>query len=190
MSNEQTFIESGYIARHASTSKRKPDIIATFTSTLRKYYTIQPKASFGDWVQLVGDGCLSELTSRKGQWPDIHQSWELDVARKEDPNLHGKDTRRQDSMQPPLSDRKRRSDETLSGDKKRARFSQRNSESTPFHALDKEHNLVPDLRCAYYAIERLRATCDVTHSMVVLLEGKLKLSRHLLPSCVHSNEMT
>ena len=80
----------------------------------------------------------------------------------------------QDSTQPPPENRKRRADEAISGDKKRARVIPNvpSGEPKPFRALDEEQNLIPDLRCAYYAIERLRAAYHVTHTMAVLLEGK------------------
>ena len=171
MSNEQTIIESDHIARHASTSKRKPDIIAIFTSTLNKYCTNQPKTKFQDWVRLVSDDWSSNLLLQKFQWLDVHQSWELDVKHRHDQDLQEEETKSQDPVQPLSENRKRRSDESLSGDKKRTRVSNLDSENKASQALDNDNNLVPDLRCAYYAIERLRAACHVTHSMAVLLEG-------------------
>ena len=174
MSNEQTFIESDHIARHASMSKRRPDIIATFTSTLKKYHTSQSQTEFGDWVQLVSDHRFLDLTSGKGQWLDVHQSWELDMSHKEYPVLHRESSESQDPTWPLSSNRKRQSDKALSGDRKRVRGLNPNqsSNSTPFQTVDKEKNLVPELRCAYYAIERLRSAYHVTHSMTVHLEGK------------------
>ena len=170
MTNEQTTIESDHIARHASTSKRKPDIIAISTSTLKKHFTNQRKTRFRDWVRVVAEESSSDFIC---QWLDVHQSWELDTMHRCDQDQEEENTKTQDSIQPLTDNRKRRSDESLSGDKKRARVSNPNNEPKPYQTLDDDKNLVPDLRCAYYAIERLRSACHVTHSMAVLLEGKL-----------------
>lgn len=48
-------LESGHIAQHSSRSKRRPDIIATYTSTLRDKYEGHEKAGFDDWVQIIND---------------------------------------------------------------------------------------------------------------------------------------
>ena len=178
MSNDQTFIESDHIARHVSSSKQRPDVIATFTSTLKNCYTESPKTTrnFGDWTHLVSDDSFRKSLSGKGGWIDVLQTWEMDAMhRNVNPDVESEEsTKTQDSTRPPPENRKRRADEAISGDKKRARVipNVTSGEPKPFRALDEEQNLIPDLRCAYYAIERLRAAYHVTHTMAVLLEGK------------------
>ena len=176
MSNYQAFVESNHIANHASSSKRRPDIIATFTSTLRKHYTSGHKSKFEDWVRLASDGWFNDLLTRKGRWIDVQLAWEIEPSHRNDTDQHEEVSKAQGSTPPPMNTRKRQSDESLSGDKKRVRVSEQTNGTKPFHTLDKQRNLIPDLRCAYYALERLYAASTVTHSMAVLLEGESGLS--------------
>lgn len=172
--------ESSHIQDHISRSKRKPDIIATFISTLRQVYDEHKDSTYEEWVRLDSE-CDSERSSTPGlRWTDIHQVWEIDLPRKDDPIIpdqyvkHAHPSKK--SVDPSLSRRqnglKRPSDEEEHVQRKRARVCSR-PETEPLQFMDNQGNLMPEFRWAYYAAERLSAGWYISHSTAVLLEGEL-----------------
>lgn len=182
-------LESDHIAQHIPRSKRRPDILATYTSTLHENFKGHKDAEFKDWMQITTDDEGAGLSSSAGRlrWPDVHQTWEVttselfDTAAFEQNNpeiekavLASKSQDRSASSQRPNS-RKRRSEEELTGRSKKARVeSEPEPKPKPFRlrVADEESNLLPGLRCAYYALDRLSSSWNIMHSTAVLLEGE------------------
>lgn len=180
--NDLVALESGHIAQHSSRSKRRPDIIATYTSTLRHNYEGHEDAEFDDWVQIINDGKEINPSSGTLRWLEIHQPWEVIASGVDDADipecpeiekalLASKSHDRLNSTQSQNS-RKRQSDEESSGRGKKARV-ESEPKPKPFRqqVTDDKFNLLPDLRCAYYATERLSSAWYILHSIVVQLEG-------------------
>lgn len=182
-----------------SRSKRRPDILATYTCTLRENFKDHKDAEFEDWVQILGAAKRAGPSSSTARlkWLDVHQTWEattsglFDMTAFEDNNpeiekalLASKSQDRSASSQRPNS-RKRRSEEDLPRKSKKARI-ESESKLKPFLRLvtDKRLNLLPNIRSAYYALERLSSACYMTHSTTVELEGKctVKFSINLCSS--------
>lgn len=169
VSNDQLLVESKRIRDHMSNSKRTPDIVATFTSTLRQAFQDRKGLRFEDWATLNAERGISKALSPGLKWTDVYLTWDL--------NLSGVSVFSEKPSEPCLSrlqnGLKRPSDEEEQGQRKRARMSsQSETERRPSQITDGRGNLLPELRCAYYATERLSAGWHISHSMAVLLEGE------------------
>lgn len=180
-------LKSDHIAQHMSSSKRCPDILATYTSTLRESFKGHKDAAFEDWVQISSDDTSAGPSTSTGKlrWPDVHQIWEVtntqlvDAAASEYNNpeiekavLASKSQDRSASSQRRIS-RKRRSKEEPSRKCKKFRTESEPEPKTFLQQItDEKSNLTPKLRCAYYALERLSSASYITHGTAVELEGK------------------
>lgn len=80
ISNEQWFVASSHIQNHIAKSKRKPDIIAAFTSALHRTHGDYKDLAFEDWVCRDAKRGKYQALSPQLQWSDIHQSWDLDIS--------------------------------------------------------------------------------------------------------------
>lgn len=173
---------SSHIQKHIAKSKRKPDIIATFTSALYRTHGNYKDLGFEDWVCREAKRGKDQALSPQLQWSDIHQSWDLDISRRfipefasdkhqnevEQAHVMGRSARVQ-----PRNGLKRFADEEEHAQRKRARVqSHSNAERQPSSIVDGRGHLLPELRCAYYAAERFSAGWYISHSTAVLLEGK------------------
>lgn len=191
--NALAALESDHIAQHMPGSKRRPDILATYTSTLRENFEGHKDADIEDWVQICSDEKCAGPSRSSGRlrWPDVHQPWEVTAtglvgaAAPEQNNpeiekalLASKSQERSSSSQKRNS-LKRRSEEEPSRTSKKARI-ESNAEPRSFleQVTDEQSNLTSELRCAYYAMERLSSAWYTTHSTVVELEGKCAFQTH------------
>lgn len=183
--NDLVNIESDHIAQHLSGSKRSPDVLATFTSNLCEKFDNHKDAEFGKWEELIDEGKVDQASNRGWQWNDIHQPWELLKPRRHEVEfpesceanieqaLQDYKLRTQSNSHHRQNSRKRRSDEELSNKSKKARM-ENESDPKPLYlqVADEQLNLLPDLRCAYYAMERLSSAWYILHSTAVLLDGE------------------
>lgn len=183
--NDLVNLESDHIAQHLSGSKRSPDVLATFTTNLGEKFHNNKDAEFGKWAQLIDEGKVDQASNRGWQWSDIHQPWELTKPRRPEVDfpescetnieqaLQDYKLRTQSDSHHRQNSRKRRSDEELSNKSKKARM-ENDSDPKPLYlqVADEQLNLLPDLRCAYYAMERLSSAWYILHSTAVLLDGE------------------
>lgn len=179
ISNHQLLPESDRLRKHLSKSKRIPDIVATFTSTLHGVCSNSKESGFDDLI--AGHG-FTGSSFEKLKWVDTLQTWELEMSTRdvlgvpfsESQNVETHSTKKSvDSSVPRCKNGlKRASDEEEHAQRKRARVcSQSGTERRPFQVVDDQGNLLPELRGAYYATERLSAGWYISHSTAVLLEG-------------------
>ncbi|KAM6495139.1 hypothetical protein JOM56_009762 [Amanita muscaria] len=202
--NDPVVIESKHL--DAST-KRKPDLICLLAKRFRLLHEDCEHYSFHDCVliaskQKATKSDIKEVT--KMTWGDILQSWELEAKRKIDLEIHT-DFKAENflgmEILPPSGDtdespvastsqvqavatsgvkRKRGSDDIPSS--KKIKVDQPLSPLTP--------RAPKDVQCAFYGIERLRHSMDITHSMSVLLsDAKLTLFWYDSQGCIEANRI-
>lgn len=168
-------------------SKRHPDVLATYTSTLRENFEIHKDAVFEDWVEIFNDDTHAGPSNSSGRlrWVDVHQPWDVTSAGRVDADtsergrqevekaILASHTQDRSASSEQRNSRKRRSEEELFGRSKKARVDSE-PEPKPFRlqVADEQSNLLPHLRCAYYATERLASAWYVAHGTAVELEGK------------------
>lgn len=200
VSDDQMLVESNRIQEHMSKSKRKPDIVATFTSTLQSVCDNHKSLRYEEWVRLNAEHDIASISSRKLLWPDVHQTWELNQPTKDVSGLQCDEQRHAEqsysskkSVNSSSSQRKnclkRPSDEEQPVRNKRPRVCQQlvtdrsgsplETERSTLRIVDHERNLLPELRCAYYAAERFQAGWYISHCTAVLLQGVPSVFRFL-----------
>lgn len=184
--NGLAVLESDHIAQYMPISKRRPDVLATYTFTLRENFENHKDAGFEDWVQIYcDDRCAGPSRSTERlRWTDVHQPWEVtstvigDVLTSEHSKqevehaILASHTQDRSASSQQRNSRKRRYEEEFFGRSKKARV---DSEPKPkpcrLHVVEEQSNLLPHLRCAYYATERLASAWYLTHGMTIELEG-------------------
>lgn len=186
ISNDLLMMESSHIREHLTKSKRKPDIVATFTSKLQQAFDDPQGLSFEEWMYFNSKHEPAEPSSQKLQWTDIYQTWEMDLTTRDDSNLlhegHPNIDQTRPTDQPTASTSstssrrqnglKRHSDEAEHFPNKKARVcGHSETERRPLQVVDDHFNLLPELRCAYFATERFSADWYISHSTAVLLQG-------------------
>lgn len=191
VSNDQMLVESNHIQEHMLKSKRRPDIVATFTSTLQSVCDNHKSLRYEEWVHLSAEHDIASISSRKLLWTDVHQTWEINQPTKDvsglqsDKKQHAERSYSSKKAADPFPQGKnclkRLYDEDHPVRNKRPRVCQRSAtdrstslletERSTLRIVDRERNLLPELRCAYYAAERFQAGWYISHSTAVLLKG-------------------
>ena len=193
--NDPATITSQHLHRDCDSAKRRPDVIAVFLSHLQeRYEELQEK----NWTAMAGEinrGKVKKLESGANRppakWIDIHQTWELKMDKNKKLEFSTRTWRKKDAPKADKLHLKRTREETngsndhppskkigISGTKSSATMTGSRSRISSLILPPEDGSstrLSHDVQCAYYAIERLSAAWHITHSTVILLEGKCLL---------------
>lgn len=171
-----------------STCRFRNDVLTSSLLTLLLYgrtskITKTQASKTGYRYTVTTDARPSRSTERL-RWTDVHQPWEVtstvigDVITSErskqevEQAILASHTQDRSASSQQRNSRKRRYEEEFFGRSKKARV---DSEPKPkpfrLHVVEEQSNLLPHLRCAYYATERLASAWYLTYSMTIELEG-------------------
>ncbi|KAK0199580.1 hypothetical protein DFS33DRAFT_1267374, partial [Desarmillaria ectypa] len=198
--NDPLVIESKQIRLDLPTTKRKPDNIIVQLSHLLKLDDTCNDFDYRSWVQSVETESKEWKWARKGtdektSWLDVHCSIELDACRvigstpldqpTSEKQVLGGSTNPESEIECRLASQALGPSTEATSSRSEKKRSHAEVEGSQYvhkttSSQKKRKILHPDLpyitadiQCAYYAIERLRAAWNVTHSIVLLLEDNM-----------------